>query len=136
MRIVALVIMSSLSATAWCQTEQCAEGGERTLKLESARAEHGDQYQDVRALVREIRDFQQPLLAEYFDQTIEEICNVQPGAEEANETSGPDLNEMICRSEQVTGSHRRREVCMTRAQREANRNNTLRDLRDRRAPDP
>jgi len=32
--------------------------------------------------------------------------------------SEPDPNEMICRREQVTGSNFRREVCMTRAQRE------------------
>lgn len=135
--MIAFAILSSISAAAWCQTEQCAKGADLTLKLEAARAEHGDTHPDVLALAREIRDLQQALLAAHPDQTIEQICDVAPApAAAAAAPAGPDPNEMICRREQVTGSHRRREVCMTRAQREANRRSTQRELRDRRALDP
>ena len=102
-----------------------------TRSLESARAELGDDHADVLAIALEIRELQQALLDEYPDQTLEEICNV-PEAPSAAAPEGPDPNEMICRREQVTGSHRRREVCMTRAEREANRRDTQRRLREQR----
>ena len=135
-----VLLLASAAATA--QSGQCERGAELTLALEAARAEHGDEHDDVLAIAREIRDLQEALLESNPGRTIEDICNVpaagaDPAAEQRAEAArgGEDPNEVICRRERVTGSHRRRELCMTRAQREQNRRDTQRRMRERRGLD-
>ena len=135
MRLFSLLLLTAVSAPALSQPEACSRGADLSRQLDAARAELGDDHADVLAIAREIRDLQQAVLADHPDQTIEEICGVE--AEPAADTNRrPDPNEMICRREQVTGSHRRREVCMTRAEREANSRETRDRIRERRGVSP
>lgn len=50
-----------------------------------------------------------------------------------NDLSAGDPNEMICRREQVTGSNFRRRVCMTRAERLREQENSQEELIERRS---
>jgi len=50
-----------------------------------------------------------------------------------NELSEVDPDEMICRREQVTGSNFRRRVCMTRAERLREQENSQEELLERRS---
>lgn len=135
MRLIALLLLASLSAAALGQEADCRRGAELTLELEAARAELGDEHADVIAIAVEIRALQEALLEAYPDRTIEDICNV-PAEPVAAQPDGPDPNEVICRREQVVGSHRRREVCMTRAEREAMGRETQERLREQRGLNP
>ena len=49
----------------------------------------------------------------------------------AETSSGDDPNEIICRREQVTGTNFRRRVCLTRAEREAARQQTREEMQQR-----
>lgn len=50
-----------------------------------------------------------------------------------NDLSEGDPDEMICRREQVTGSNFRRRVCMTRAERQREQDNSQEELIERRS---
>ena len=134
LRPVLFILLCGAAAAATAQTRECRQGAELELKLAAARADHGDDSADVQSLARRIRELQRSLLADHPDKTLEEICGTAQTAEAAPPRNDP--NEVICRKEAVTGSHRRREVCMTRAEREANRRDTQREMRERRSLDP
>jgi hypothetical protein len=111
MRICLIGVLLAASAAAYAQPPQCKEGAKLTRKLERLLERRDEDDPRVLRVATEIKDLQRQLLDVNPGKTIEEVCNVE-------ETANADPDEqVVCRREQVLGTHQRVRICATRAER-------------------
>jgi len=125
MRFGPAICLLFLSGAAWAQPPQCEEGADLQRRLERLVERRADDHPRVVEVAAEIKELQRGLLDANPGKTIEEICNVP----ETAASTESDADEMICRREQIVGSHRRVRICMTRAERAEARTESQESIR-------